>query len=372
MKVVYVSNFLNHHSVPLCEEFIKYTDDFAFITTDMHYSQGYQQPIERPYVVFSEKEPDRVKKLIMDADVVIFGACPSTLMEERMEANKLSFLYTERFFKKGTWRRLIPSTRKRIRNRVVRYADKNLFVLCASAFLPYDLSFFGYPINKCLKGGYFPDCQGNNSKKIPGSILWAGRMLDWKHPEVPIEVAKRLQSENIEFTLDVVGEGPEKDRIAALIEKYKLADHVKMLGSVPHDELMDLMADHEIFMFTSDKYEGWGAVLNEAMTNGCAVVASSAIGATPYLIDDRANGRIYQEGKTGEAYAAVKELLLTPELARDYGAAAKQTMQSYDYKTFVSRLLEFSERFLKSGQITRYDSGVLGQSVVIKDDWFLK
>ena len=370
MKVVYVSNFLNHHSLPLCEEFIRNADDFTFITTDMHYSQGYQQPVEKPYVVFSEKEPERAKRLIFDADMVIFGACPASMMEERMSANKLSFLYTERYFKRGTWRRFIPSTRRSIERRVGRYRGKDLFVLCASAFLPYDLSFFGYPIEKCLKGGYFPECKGVECEKTPRSILWAGRMLDWKHPEVPVEVAKKLRSEGIDFTMTIVGEGPEEGRVRALIEKYALSGCVKMAGSASHEKLMDMMAEHEIFMFTSDRNEGWGAVLNEAMTNGCAVVASSAIGSVPYLIDNGENGRIYRDGRTAEAYDVVKELLLNRELARQYGVAARESMKNYDYRTFVKRIMELSVHFLQAGEILRYDSGVLSPAELIKDNWF--
>lgn len=370
MKIVYVSNFLNHHSVPLCEEFIKYTDDFAFITTDMNYSQGYQQPIEKPYVVFSEKEPKRAADLIMEADAVIFGACPVSLMEERVGANKLSFLYTERYFKKGTLRRFVPRIHKSIERRVGRYADKSLFILCASAFVPYDVSFFGFPLEKCYKGGYFPECHGTKMAKIPGSILWAGRMLDWKHPEVPVEIARLLMKDGVSFTMDIVGEGPEEERVADLIRKYGLAEQVKMIGSVPHKKLMDMMAEHEIFMFTSDRNEGWGAVLNEAMTNGCAVVANSAIGAVPYLLKDGENGRIYRDGKIVTAYSAVKELLLTPELVQKYGEAAKATMDTYDYEKFVERVMAFSEHFMETGDPLRFENGVLSPAELIKDNWF--
>ena len=49
------------------------------------------------------------------------------------------------------------------------------------------------------------------------------------------------------------------------------------------------MEKSEIFLFTSDKGEGWGAVLNESMNSACAVVASHAIGSVPFLLKDGEN-----------------------------------------------------------------------------------
>lgn len=45
-----------------------------------------------------------------------------------------------------------------------------------------------------------------------------------------------------------------------------------------------MMRESHIFIFTSDRGEGWGVVLSEAMANGCTVVASNKIGAAPFLV----------------------------------------------------------------------------------------
>ena len=50
------------------------------------------------------------------------------------------------------------------------------------------------------------------------------------------------------------------------------------------------MKKHHIYCLTSDKNEGWGAVLNEAMSSGCCPVSSIEAGATPYLVKDGVNG----------------------------------------------------------------------------------
>ena len=86
------------------------------------------------------------------------------------------------------------------------------------------------------------------------------------------------------------GSGPEFNGIRNLIHERGLEDRVNLKGSAPNEDIIFQMQNHQIFLFTSDRNEGWGAVVSEAMANGCAVIASKAAGCTPYLIKDGYNG----------------------------------------------------------------------------------
>ncbi len=376
MKIVLVSNLLSVHMLPLCLALKKRSDSFDFIVTENAESIGFLDSAKADFVTcyYREDERELARKKVLDADFVIFGACPDELIELRMKENKLSFLYSERFFKKGVWRRFIPRTAKAVHNRVIKFKNQNLFVLCASAYLPYDLSLLGFPASKCLKWGYFPECEcidkGAILEKSKNTILWAGRFLDWKHPEVAIEVARLLKNDNIDFQMNIVGEGAERENLENLISKYALDGFVKLLGRKSHDELLKLMREHRVYMFTSDFYEGWGAVLNEAMSNGCAVVASHAIGSVPFLIKDNENGRIYKNGNIKEAYKLVRELLSSDELCLKYGENAISSLENeYSCDTAAERICNFAERYIKSGEIISFESGPVSLADVLKNNW---
>ena len=62
------------------------------------------------------------------------------------------------------------------------------------------------------------------------------------------------------------------------------------------------MKEHDIFLFTSDRNEGWGAVANESMANGCVLVASDAIGSVPYLVKDGVNGLMFKSASTKTSF----------------------------------------------------------------------
>lgn len=379
MNLIFVTNILNHHQYALCEAFRRHFDDFRLVTTEKTQGIGYQTAKDADFVLHYENSENKknIEKLICNADVVIFGACSNALIEMRIKQNKLSFLYSERFFKKGVWRRFIPSTRKAIENRIVQYKDKNIYVLCASAYLPYDLKLLGFPVEKCFKWGYFPatnkyDVETLLNKKSASKIklLWVGRMLEWKHPDDAVKLAKELKQSGIDFELSLVGDGVLKEQLEATVKNYELGDCVRLLGSKTPEEVRHYMEDASVFLFTSDRYEGWGAVLNEAMNSGCAVVASHAIGSVPFLINDGKNGLIYRSGDIEDLYEKVKFLIENQNKAAELGKKAYSTLTGlWNAETAAERFIELVQA-IKAGDTTDlFDDGPCSRAAVLKDDW---
>lgn len=377
MICVFVSNILDHHSTHLCEEYRKQFDSFSFVATDNASNYGYQTAGTADFVIpyYDENRKQEAIDQILDADVVIFGSCPDALIKIRMDANKLSFLYSERFFKKGTWRRFIPTTRKSVMNRIGKY--KNMYVLCASAYLPYDLSLIGFPTEKCFKWGYFPeaieykDVQALKSvEKI--HLLWVGRLLGWKHPEMAINLAELLKKDGFDFELDIIGDGNLKNSIEEEINMKQLDVCVNLLGSKTPEEVREYMEKSHIFISTSDFYEGWGAVLNEAMNSGCAVVASHAAGSTPYLVEDNVNGLIFESENIKDLYKKVKRLLDNAEEQKRIARAAYESIRdTWNAKVAVERFRKLTEVLLAGEKnVSLYKSGPCSRAEIIKNSWY--
>ena len=378
MKIVFVSNFLNHHQLKFCENIICHGNDFSFIATENIANAGYQTSTERDYIVhwFKDDEKQLAEKLIIDADVAIFGACPNSLIKLRMDQNKLSFFYAERFFKKGTWRRFIPQTRKGVKDRIIQYKDKNIYILCASAYLPLDMKLLGFPENKFYKWGYFPEVKKYDdidniiSKKEPNSILWVARLIALKHPETIISVAKRLKKEGYQFHLNVVGDGPLKAQLEKEIIKHNLSKQVCLVGSVTPEKVREYMEKSEIFFFTSNRKEGWGAVLNESMNGGCAVVSNSIIGSTRFLIDDGKTGLIYKNGNVDDLYNKIKYLLDNPEKRKELQKNAYASIcENWNVDTATERFLNLIEDINEKGESSRYEYGPCSKAEVVKEKW---
>ena len=97
-------------------------------------------------------------------------------------------------------------------------------------------------------------------------------------------------------------------KLSKMIIDEGLSNNVKILGSMSPEKVREYMEQSEIFLFTSDREEGWGAVLNEAMNSACAVVASDAAGSTNFLVVDGENGFLYKSGDIDDLYYKVKLL----------------------------------------------------------------
>ena len=115
---------------------------------------------------------------------------------------------------------------------------------------------------------------------------------------------------------------------------------VTFTGFLSPSEIRTKMMAADIFLFTSDYREGWGAVLNEAMNSGCAVIASSGIGAVPYLLQHGKNGMVYRNGNVKEMKEYVSQLAEDRNTCRRLGMNAYETIRTkWNADTAASNLL---------------------------------
>lgn len=363
MKIILISNKITPHQIPLCMQFYqRYGSDFVFVETmkiDGTLPIGWQaKQREYPFVLNTEyvvKYRTEVDHIIMDADVVIVGSAPDDFIIRRLKAGKLTFKYAERFYKTGLNVKNFARSAIGTWLHHGRFQRYPLYMLCASAYTPCDCAFFGNYKNKMYCWGYFPETRVYNieelitkkqSKTCP-ILLWAGRLISWKHPEAVIVAASMLKKAGYQFHLQIIGTGEMESVLAAMIAKYGVEDCVSLLGQKTPEEVRSYMEDADIFLFTSDYNEGWGAVLNESMNSGCAVVASHAVGAAPFLVEHKQNGRIYRSGDVCDLYAQVRFLLDNPSQRCHLGMAAYRTItEVWSAEIAAERMEKLAESLL--------------------------
>ena len=377
MKIVFVSNYYNHHQAPISNSFFERTHhQYLFIETEKMDEEriqlGWGGTLKPDYVAYygdDEGTKKRCEKAVFDADAVIIGSAPEFLIKKRLEAGKLVFRYSERPLKKGF--ELYKYPYRFIKWHMANRKRYNVYMLCASAYTASDYAKFGLFKNRCFKWGYFPEVKHYSDieriieNKQKNSILWVARFLDWKHPEIPVILAKHLKDDGYAFTLKMIGVGPEKEKTERLANDLGLLDEIQFLGSMSPDDVRKHMEESKIFVFTSDRNEGWGAVLNEAMNSGCAVVANKAIGSVPYLINDGANGFTYN-GSLDELYSKTKCLLDRADMAKAFGLKAYETMiETWNAETAAKRFISLCESLLTEDNIIYTELGPCSRADMI-------
>lgn len=309
MTVTFYSNYLNHLQTSFCDAmYNQLGDGFKFVSTERlpadRLQSGYQDCSHYVYNLNSfenEINFNRALQLGSESDIVIIGSASEIFVKERLKSNKITFRYYERLLKQGEWRLFDPRVLFNLLKYHTQYRNRNLFMLCASAYTSKDLNLvFAYPKKK-FRWGYFTEVKEIEIDNVIAQrstgfieIVWTGRFIDWKHPELAVKLAYELKKKGYKFRLNMIGAGVMHESINRMIVKLNLSDNVFLLGSMPNTDVRNYMLKSNIFIFTSDRNEGWGAVLNEAMSCGCAVVAANSIGSVPYMIQDQINGLVFK------------------------------------------------------------------------------
>ncbi len=371
MKVTFFSNFLTHHQVPFCLEMQKRLgDDFKFVSTQKIFQwrldMGFQD-LDKQYdfvvrAYENEEMEKKAKELALDSDIVMIGSIPDDYIEERLKQDKITFRYRYRIFlfTDGFWKTVFNKEKlKLLYQRHIKYRkNKNLYMLSANAYGANDFNRFGMYKNKIFKWGYFLENQECDIEKLIDKketnekieIVWVARFIKWKHPEVALKLAKKLKKQGYNFELKMLGTGVLEEKIKNIIQKEHLEDVVEVIGQVPSTEVRKYMEKANIFIATSDSAEGWGAVVNEAMSAGCAVIANRRMGSAPYLIKQNKSGIMYNTYK--ELEEQVKRVIKDKALRKTLGMNAYEVVdKEWTSENAVNNLLKLFEATVKGKEI---------------------
>ena len=376
LSVVFLSNYFNHHQKPLSDALFELLDgNYCFVETAyMSNSRkqlgwgGIEYPsyVIRPDLAFSKE----TQSLIDHADVVISGSAPSRLVLKRVWSGKLTFRYAERPLKKGLVLWKYPY--RFLKWHLINPPRRPIYMLCASAYTASDYAKFGLFRNRCFKWGYFPktyqyaDSDKLIESKQPNSIVWVVRYIFLKHPEAAIELGKRLKQDGYKFSITMIGNGPLLNQTAASVIRDNLENEIHVIGAVSPEEVRTHMENAQIHIFTSDRNEGWGAVLNEAMNSACVPVVSSAVGAAAFLVEDGKNGFLYDT--VDELYEKVKYLLDHSEERIQMANAAYRTItDEWNAENAAAQFISLASQLLEGNkQLTVPAKGVCSKAELLK------
>ena len=382
MKLTFVSNYINHHQIPLSDALYRHLgDDYRFVQTmpmeEERRQMGWQvQMDELPYLRLLYEQEQECLSLIDDSDLVIFGWSErEDLVQKRMIAGKPVIRVSERLYREGQWKMISPRGLAAKYKEHVRYRKDPVCMLCAGAYTASDFALIrSYP-GKMFRWGYFPPLRTYKEGELWAKkdltkgvqIVWAGRLIPLKHPEYMIRLAKKLKASygSGGFHIHLIGGGELEQQIREQASGLGLDDVISFYGFLPQEQVRDIMETSHIHLFTSNYLEGWGAVVNEGMNSGCLEIVNAQVGAAPYLIRHRHNGLVYPD----DSYEKMEELVVDAVAHWDrychMGMNAYETIQNlWNADHAAEELIRFGEDLLQ-GRIIPAKEGPLSPAPVI-------
>lgn len=374
MTFVFVSNYINHHQIPLCEAlYQELGEDYTFIQTmpmeQERVDMGWSVDVRSlPYVqCLYEAEYDCLKK-IAESDVVMFGwTGREDLADSRLRSGKVTLRVSERIYREGQWKAVSPRGLVAKYREHIRYRRQNVCMLCAGAYAASDFHLIGAYPDKMFRWGYFTalrtygEEQFAHMKPCDGTlhIVWAGRFIPLKHPEYMVRLAEALRDKGYRFCIHMLGDGELEPQIRQEVENKGLTEHFLFYGYTAPEQVRDVMEKCHIHIFTSNYLEGWGAVVNEGMNSGCVEVVNAQVGAAPYLIRHGDNGLVYPDDRYDKMEELVIDLFDHWEDRKGMGRKAYETIRDvWNAEHAAKELLRFSDRLLL-GEIVPAEDGPL-------------
>jgi glycosyltransferase involved in cell wall biosynthesis len=176
-------------------------------------------------------------------------------------------------------------------------------------------------------------------------IVSVGRLAPVKGFPVMLAAVEQLIRDGRRLRLRLAGDGPQRNALAAEIEKRGLAPHVRLEGSLNSDGILRLYRETDIFAQSSFA-EGVPVVLMEAMAMEIPCVATRITGI-PELIQDGVNGLLVTPSDINELACAISRLMDDPELRRRLGAQGRlQVLERYNLKRNVAAQAETFRQYL--------------------------
>ena len=387
MVITFVSNYINHHQIPFCDAISSLFEDvdFHFVQAmpmeEKRINMGWAvDPKDYPYVSLFYEDKKYCEELILNSDVVIFGwteGLTSELEKRRLSSGKLSFRVSERIYRGSRIKWLSPRGLMKKYNEHIRYRKKPVYLLCAGAYVSADFKLIhAYP-DKMLKWGYYPDVKDRSFRVSETDnkirLYWAGRFVKLKHPEYAIELCKELEKFGYDYELKMIGDGYMRQDLEKTVKDAGLSASVSFLGNLKPEEVTMHMKDSDVFLFTSNYLEGWGAVVNEAMQCGCAVVASREAGAVPFLINDGENGISYRNGDYEDFKKKVLSLFQEKYKILQFAKNGYDTIEKiWNAKNASMEFVRFCREYIDGAVPRPAEIGPMSKAEIIKPESILR
>ena len=171
------------------------------------------------------------------------------------------------------------------------------------------------------------------------SMVTVGNVLSTKGQDVAIRALELIP----DIDLIVVGAGADERAFQNLAGQLGVADRVRFIGHVPHDELKNWFSAAEFSVLASVR-EGWPNVLLESMACGTPVIASN-VGGIPEIIGSPEAGRIMGQRTPEALAAAIRDLRASlPDRA-----ATRAWAEKFDWDSSVRGQIELYRDILSSG-----------------------
>ncbi|MBE9476541.1 MAG: glycosyltransferase family 4 protein [Proteobacteria bacterium] len=217
------------------------------------------------------------------------------------------------------------------------------FVACISHFCRSQVMAFSNSAHwekiRIVHCGVNPSLYSKSSKNFGKKLLFVGRLASVKGVPVLIDAFANILQKHPDARLTLIGDGPDRPAIEALISKHGLDENICITGYLSQLEVAERLSQSDIFILPSFA-EGVPVVLMEAMASGLPVI-TTRIAGIPELVKDGKSGFVVPPSDTKGLEMRMLDLLDDPSMCERMGKVGRKKVRSeYESSHEASALLK--------------------------------
>lgn len=179
---------------------------------------------------------------------------------------------------------------------------------------------------------------GRNELGLDKNLFYTisiGRLVKRKGFNFLIEAIERTP-ENVHAL--IIGEGPEKENLVHLAKKLNVFDRVHFLDFVSETEKFQYLQNSDVYVLSS-LHEGFGIVLQEAMSVGLPIISTNNGGQVDFIKDGE-NGFLVDVGDVKATVECINKILLNESIFTSFKETNKNTIEKYADDAIAKQYME--------------------------------
>ena len=190
------------------------------------------------------------------------------------------------------------------------------------------------------------DSSNTPKKSSQFKILYMGRFVYWKGMDIGIRAFAYFLKTIPTARLTMVGQGQDEKKWKKLTEMLDISSNVDWVPWVNRNQISNLFAQHDLFLFPS-LHDSGGMVVLESIAHGLPVICTD-IGGPGIIIDDSCGKKISVQNKTTENIAKeiaekLIELYKDKNLRQDLSSGGIARIKQFNWKNIVNTIYSSSE-----------------------------
>lgn len=180
--------------------------------------------------------------------------------------------------------------------------------------------------------------RSKNSNEGKINFLYIGRLNKRKGIYDLLKSFYSLTKYN-NWSLTLIGDDESNGIITKVIKKVKLKDRITLINCVQHSEVLNYMINSDVLILPS-RFDGWGAVLNEAISVDLPIISTNQTGAAQHIIKNQENGFIVEAGNIKQLTQAIKTYLKNPLLINEHSKVSSVLKNEFTPRKNIDRFIE--------------------------------